>query len=152
MPGCARGRRTVLFRGWCHAMQAGMHIMHAVLATAASSPDQDWPCRPQIVAGSCSLKEAEAKHSKPRNDCRTMLNNIDIPHHVARQVDGQPDYWLKVFTARLLPERHRHLSWFEVLTSSHHLEVLLHVRACLISLGLHSQAVCWSHSATPQAV
>ena len=37
MPGGTRGRRTFLYRGRCHAMQAGMHIRHAVLARLSQS-------------------------------------------------------------------------------------------------------------------
>ena len=35
-----------MHRGWCHAMQAGMHTRHAVLARATSNPDQNRPCKP----------------------------------------------------------------------------------------------------------
>ena len=38
-------------------MQAGMHSRHAVLARAASNPDQDRPCKPNIVAeSSCGIR------------------------------------------------------------------------------------------------
>ncbi len=79
MPG---GRRTVLYRGWCHAMQAGMHSMHAALARAASNPDQNRPCKPNTVLWqeAAVAYEAKAKHSKPRNtaaQCRlTILTHL----------------------------------------------------------------------------
>ena len=38
-----------MYRGRCHAMQAGMHIRHAVLARATSNPDQNRPCKPNTV-------------------------------------------------------------------------------------------------------
>ncbi len=55
-------------------MQAGMHVMHAALASAASNPDQNRSSKPNTIAGSsCGIQG----RSKTQQTKKLLPHNAD---------------------------------------------------------------------------
>ncbi len=88
--------RTVMNRGWCNAMQEGMHIMYAVLAhPSASSSEQNRPRRPQDARRK-QLWDTRGQSIRiyTNQEMTAVLCLIMLTHlirYVAKQVDAQQD-------------------------------------------------------------